>query len=117
MRAIHRLQLYVQINTSYLESRKRHHKIKALFSLWTTWEFDEVRSLATGIVLAYRDPSEIASEIYQQHVCDFFHYVYAHLETDMAPFVRFLLGAVHDTHKRKMFSKSSKTWSDAPLVY
>jgi hypothetical protein len=36
MRAIHRLQLYVHIGKRYQTTERRHRKVRALFSLWTT---------------------------------------------------------------------------------
>jgi hypothetical protein len=58
MRAIHRLRLYVQIGKRYQTAERRHRKVGTLFSLWTMWEFDEVRSVATGIILAFREQDE-----------------------------------------------------------
>jgi hypothetical protein len=85
MRAIHRLQLYVHIGKRYQTTERRHRKIRALFSLWTTCEFDEVRSVAARIILAFREPTMIAEHLFQQHVCEFFHYIYTWFEGDVGP--------------------------------
>jgi hypothetical protein len=117
IRAILRLQLYVHIGKRYQTTERRHRKVRALFSLLTTWEFDEVRSVATGIILAFREPYKNAEYLHQQHVCDFFRYLYARFEDDIAPFIRFRRGAAHDSHRERKCTKSSKIWADAAVAW
>jgi hypothetical protein len=49
LRAFLRLQLDIEIRKLYGTRRSLKRKLRGLFSLWTTWELDEVRSLVEWI--------------------------------------------------------------------
>lgn len=49
LRAVLRLQLYAEMRKLYGARKSFTRKLRSLFSMWTTWEFDEVRSVAEWI--------------------------------------------------------------------
>ncbi|KAE8850912.1 hypothetical protein PTNB85_01328 [Pyrenophora teres f. teres] len=109
-RAFLRLQLYTEIRKLYGERKGLKRKFRSLFSSWTTWEFDEVRSLAEWIKLEYPNlPQHYATSIRA-----LFASVDAHFHNDMAPYVKIRPAPSRDRNRRSKFVKRSKRWTDTP---
>lgn len=110
LRAILRLQLYSQILVQYGASRKLKRRIRLLISSWTTWEFDEVRSVAEWMILEHVNlPGHYASGIQL-----LFEIVTSHFERSMARYVKSRPPPPRDRHRRSNFAKHSRIWSDTP---
>lgn len=109
-RAFFRLQLYTQMRELYGAGRNFKRKLRALFSLWTPWEFDEVRSVAEWIVLEYPD----LPKRYTTGIRNLFATVDAYFRSDMAPYVRTRPAPARDRNRRSEFAKRSKKWHDTP---
>ncbi|CAN9248227.1 unnamed protein product [Alternaria alternata] len=80
LHAFLRLQLYIEIRKLYGVRRSSKRKLRGLFSLWTTWEFDEVRSLVEWIKI--ERPS--LPKHYAKRIRKLFALVDAHFYNDMA---------------------------------
>lgn len=85
---------------------------EAFFSLWTTWEFDEVRSLAEWIKI--ERPS--LPKHYAKSICALFALVDIYFHNDMAPYVRIQPAPTRGRNRRSKFTKRSKRWTDTPAT-
>jgi hypothetical protein len=110
LRAFLRLQLYIEIRKLYGVRRSLKRKLRGLFSLWTTWEFDEVRSLVEWIKI---ERSSLPKH-YARSIRKLFALVDAHFYNDMAPYVKARPDPMRDRHRRSKFAKKSKRWNDTP---
>ncbi|RYN29229.1 hypothetical protein AA0112_g7391 [Alternaria arborescens] len=108
LRAFLRLQLYIEIRKLYGARRSLKRKLRGLFSLWTTWEFDEVRSLVEWIKI---ERSSLPKH-YAKSIRKLFALVDAHFYNDMAPYVKARPDLMRDRHRRPKFAKKSKRWND-----
>ncbi|KAF1844395.1 uncharacterized protein K460DRAFT_317928 [Cucurbitaria berberidis CBS 394.84] len=111
LRAFFRLQLYRRIRELYGTGRNFKRRIRALFSLWTAWEFDEVRSVAEWIILEYPN----LPEHYAEGIQNLFATVYTYFGLDMNPYVRNRPAPARDRHRHSKFAKRSKKWDDTPF--
>ncbi|KAB2108446.1 hypothetical protein AG0111_0g2525 [Alternaria gaisen] len=112
LRAFLRLQLYIETRKMYGVRKSLKRKLRGLFSLWTTWEFDEVRSLVEWIKIERRSlPKHYAESIH-----NLFALVDAHFYNDMAPYVRARPDPMHGRHRCSKFTKKSKRWNDTPAT-
>jgi hypothetical protein len=112
LRAFLRLQLYTEIRNLYgaIESFKR--KLRSLFSLWTTWEFDELRSLAEWMKIA----RPCVPREHPKSIHTLFGSVNEHFHNDMAPYVKTRPPPARDHNRRSKFAKKSKKWADTPTT-
>lgn len=108
LRAILRLQTYEQIRKSYGTWRKRKRRIRALFSRWTPWGFDEVRSVAEWIILEHK----ILLSHYADGIQSLFKTVASRFEKDIKAYVRRLPTSYRDRNRRSKFAKHPKKWDD-----
>ncbi|CAN9266914.1 unnamed protein product [Alternaria alternata] len=112
LRAFLRLQLYIEIRKLYGARRSLKRKLRGLFSLWTTWEFDEVRSLVEWIKI---ERSSLPKH-YAKSIRKLFALVDAHFYNDMAPYVKARPDPMRDRHRRSKYAKKSKRWNDTPAT-
>ncbi|KAF1962107.1 hypothetical protein CC80DRAFT_499537 [Byssothecium circinans] len=86
-RAIYRLHLYVAVCNLPKSKRKRNRqkRVKLLFTRGTSWEFDEIRSIAEWIISRFPRKNQMRCE----HAYDrqFFEHIHMHFEQDTAPLV------------------------------
>ena len=113
LRAFFRLQLYVVIRKLYGIGKGFKRKIRSLFSMWTTWEFDEVRSLAEWIKIE----RPFLPRDYDASIRKLFACVDRHFYNDMVPYVRIRPAPCHDRNRSSKFAKKSKTWLDTPATH
>jgi hypothetical protein len=111
LRAFLRLQLYIEIRKLYGVRKSIKRKLRGLFSLWTTWEFDEVGSLVEWIKI---ERSSLPKR-YSTSIHALFAVVDAHFYDDMAPYVRARPDPMRGRHRRSKFAKS-KRWNDTPAT-
>ncbi|KAG9191390.1 hypothetical protein G6011_09478 [Alternaria panax] len=111
-RAFLRLQLYAEIRRLYGAKKGFKRKIRSLFSLWTTWEFDEVRSLVEWITV--ERPS--LPKHYAKSIRILFASISANFHNDMTPYVKIRPAPFRDLHRRSKFTKKAKRWSDTPTT-
>jgi hypothetical protein len=112
LHAFFRLQLYTKIRKLYGARKSFKRKLRSLFSLWTTWEFDEVRSLAEWIKIERPSlPKHRAKSIRA-----LFALVDIYFHNDMAPYVRIRPAPTRDRSRRSEFTKRSKRWTDTPAT-
>ncbi|KAF7670739.1 hypothetical protein GT037_011190 [Alternaria burnsii] len=104
LRAFLRLQLYIEIRKLYGVKKSLKRKLRGLFSLWTTWEFDEVRSLVEWIKI---ERSSLPKH-YARSIRKLFALVDAHFYNDMAPYVKARPDPMRDRHRRSKLAKKSK---------
>ena len=112
LRAFFRLQLYTRIRELYGGGRNFKRRLRALFSLWTSWEFDEVRSVAEWMILEYPN----LPKGYAESIRNIFATVDTHYRLDMAPYVRTPPAPSRDRNRRSKFAKRCKNWSDTPVT-
>ena len=112
LRAFLRLQLYIEIRKLYGVKKSLKRKLRGLFFLWTTWEFDEVRSLVEWIKI---ERSSLPKH-YARSIRKLFALVDAHFYNDMAPYVKARPDPMRDRHRRSKFAKKSKRWNDTPAT-
>lgn len=112
LRTFLRLQLYIEIRKLYGARRSLKRKLRGLFSLWTTWELDEVRSHVEWIKI---ERSSLPKH-YAKSIRKLFALVDAHFYNDMAPYVKARPDPMLDRHRRSKFAKKSKRWNDTPAT-
>jgi hypothetical protein len=110
LRAFLRLQLDIEIRKLYGTRRSLKRKLRGLFSLRTTWELEEVRSLVEWIKI---ERSSLPKH-YAKSIRKLFALVDAHFYNDMAPYVKARSDPMRDRHRRSKFAKKSKRWNDTP---
>ncbi|KAI4636783.1 hypothetical protein J4E93_010908 [Alternaria ventricosa] len=113
LRAFFRLQLYAVIRKLYGKGKGFKRKIRSLFSMWTTWEFDEVRSLAEWIKIE----RPFLPRNYDASIRKLFACVDKHFYNDMVPYVKIKPAPCRDRNRRRAFAKKSKIWLDTPATH